>query len=140
MAVRLFARIEATFERRLPLAVLFQQGTIRHLAALLTESRHETPIVSVLELQPKGKGPPLFLMPSIGGELLFSKPLIDELGIHFPVFGLQLELSPQNLEQFRDFRKMAIHFVSALRTFQPHGPYALADILGALRGRAGRRV
>ncbi len=126
LAVRLFARIETTFGRRLPLALLFQHGTIRHLAALLAEARSEMGLVSLLELQPNGAGRPLFLMPSIGGELLFSKPLLDEFGTRFPVLGLQPALSPRNLEQFQDFRTTATHFVSALRAYQPHGPYALA--------------
>ena len=126
MAVRLFARMEKTFGQKLPLAVLFQQGTIRHLATLLAESGGEAPVAKVLELQPKGEGRRLFLMPSIGGELLFSKPLLDEFGTRFPVLGLQPALSPRNLEQFQDFRTTATHFVSALRAYQPHGPYALA--------------
>ena len=126
MAVRLFARIEQTFGRKLPLAVLFQHGTIGHLATLLQESSPATDIASVLPLQPDGDGRPLFLMPSIGGELLFSRTLMAELGGRFPVLGIQPALAAENLEQFRDLRTTAGYFVSALRTYQPHGPYALA--------------
>ena len=125
MAVRLFTRIESTFARRIPLAMLFQHGTVHHLAGLLAESRPETDPVSLVKIKPKGEGRAVYLMPSINGELLFSKSMIEEMGIHFPVFGLQPALSPKNLEHFRDFRTMATLYVSALRAFQPNGPYAL---------------
>jgi amino acid adenylation domain-containing protein len=126
LAVRMFARIEKSFGRKLPLAMLFQRGAIRHIARILSDPEPDTPIVSVVELQAKGNGRPLFLMPSIGGELLLSKRLLDELGNRFPVLGLQPALSRRHLEQFRDFRTTAGHFSSALREYQPHGPYALA--------------
>lgn len=126
LAVRLFARIEQSFGRRLPLAVLFQHGTIEHLASLLANSHPETEAATVLTLQPKGDGRPLFMMPSIGGGALPSRALFDCLGERFPIFGIQLALAPQNLEQFRDFRTTASSVVVALRAFQPRGPYALA--------------
>lgn len=55
-----------------------------------------------------------------------SRALIEELDGRIPVIGIQPALAPQNLEQFRDFRTTASCYVSALRTYQPHGPYALA--------------
>jgi amino acid adenylation domain-containing protein len=126
LAVRLFARIDKTFGRKLPLAVLFQHGTIRHLAKLIRESGSALEVASVLPLQPGGVGRPLFLMPSLGGELLFSRALLDELAGRVPVFGIQPVLIAQNLAQLSDFRETARSFVSALRTCQPQGPYALA--------------
>jgi amino acid adenylation domain-containing protein len=126
LAVRLFARIEKSFGRRLPLAVLFQHGTIDHLAELLVESRPDTDIATVLSLQPEGNGRPLFMMPMIGGGAMVSRALFECLDGRFPIFGLQLSLAPQNLDHFRDFRTTAGCLVKALRKFQPHGPYALA--------------
>ena len=126
LAVRLFARIEKSFGVRLPLAVLFQHGTIGHLAELLVESRPDSDIATVLTLQPEGNGRPLFMMPMIGGGAMVSRALFECLDGRFPIFGLQLSLAPQNLDQFRDFRTTAGCLVKALRKFQPHGPYALA--------------
>jgi amino acid adenylation domain-containing protein len=126
LAVRLFARIETAFGRKLPLAALFQHGTIAHLASLLAQSGPATEVAIVMPLQPGGDGRTLFLMPSIGGELLFSRALIEELGKRFPVMGIQPTLDARNLEPFRTFRTTARCFVSVLRAYQPHGPYALA--------------
>jgi amino acid adenylation domain-containing protein len=126
LAVRLFARIEKSFGRRLPLGVLFQRGTIDQLAKLLMETAEDSDVASVLSLQPKGKGRPLFLMPTIGGGAMVSRPLFERLGEHFPIVGLQLALAPQNLEIFKDLRATAGCLVAAMRKFQPNGPYALA--------------
>jgi amino acid adenylation domain-containing protein len=125
LAIRLFTRIEQAFGRKLPLAVLFQHGTIGHLANLLADSIPVTKVATVMPLQPGGDGRPLFVMPSIAGELLLSRALIEELGKRFPVLGIQPPLAAPNLDQFRDFRTTARCFVSALRTYQPYGPYAL---------------
>ena len=125
LAVRLFARIEQEFGCRLPLAVLFQQGTVAHLARLVEEQRRSAAIATVLPLQTSASGRPLFVMPTIGGELHFSPTLVEDLGKRFPVVGVQPALAPQYLEQFRDFRATAGHFASAIRAYQPRGPYAL---------------
>jgi thioesterase domain-containing protein/acyl carrier protein len=126
LAVRLFASIEKSFGRRLPLAMLFQHGTIGHLAEFLVESRPDSDIATVLTLQPEGDGRPMFMMPSVGGGAMVSRTLFECLDGRFPIFGLQLSLDPQNLDQFRDFRTTAGCLVKALRKFQPRGPYALA--------------
>ena len=126
LAVRLFARIEKAFGRKLPLAILFRRGTIEHLAEILAEPSRQTEIATVLPLQTTGDGRPLFLMPTIGGGALVSRPLFELLDGRFPIFGLQIALELQNLDQVRDFRAMAGGIVTALRRFQPHGPYAIA--------------
>ena len=89
LAVRLFARIEKAFGRKLPLAILFRRGTIEHLAEILAEPSRQTEIATVLPLQTTGDGRPLFLMPTIGGGALVSRPLFELLDGRFPIFGLQ---------------------------------------------------
>lgn len=126
LAVRLFARIESSLGRKLPLAVLFQHGTISHIAKLLANSSPPTEVATAIPLQIGEEGGTLFLLPSITGEALFSKAMIDVLGKRFSVIGIQPALVPQNTEHFRDFRTTARHYVNALRSYQPHGPYALA--------------
>ena len=127
MAVRLFARIEQAFGRKLPVAMIFQHGTIAHLANCLAESVPVPEIVTAMQLQAgRNGGRPLFLMPSIAGELLISKLLIEELGKCYPVIGMQPSFDARNINGFRDIRTTARHFVSAFAPYQPHGPYALA--------------
>lgn len=126
LAIQLFFRIEKAFGRKLPLAVLFQHGTIDHLGTLLEAPVSATEIATVIPLQPGRDGRTLFLLPSITGELMISKILVEELGKRFPIMGIQPSFTIENLEQFKDFRTTARHIVKALRSYQSHGPYALA--------------
>jgi thioesterase domain-containing protein len=105
--------------------VLFQKGTIANLAMLIDRGERSEDIASVVPLGTNGSGRPLFILPTIGGEVIFSPALIEQLRRVVPVAALQPTLEPRHLEQFRDFQTTAGHFASALRAFQPRGPYAL---------------
>jgi aspartate racemase len=124
LAARLFDRVEQSFGRKLPLAVLYQHGTISRLANLLGEARPGAEVVAAMPLGRDG-GRPVFLMPSITGDLLFCRFLVKEVGRRFPLVGLQPTLVGQAIEEFRDFRVTAGHYADAVRRHQPHGPYAL---------------
>jgi thioesterase domain-containing protein/acyl carrier protein len=127
LAVQLFARLEKQFHKQLPLAVLFRQGTVAELARLLAESTPPSRDVSVVELQPGSRGRhPLFLIPTLGGELLFGRLLIRRLGPDRPVYGLQPRLAGAAAERFGDFEATAARYRQALQEHQPQGPYALA--------------
>jgi amino acid adenylation domain-containing protein len=127
LAVQLFARMEKQFHQRLPLAVLFQHGTIASLARLLAKPASATPDVSVVALQEsRSDSTPLFLIPSLGGELLFARLLIQHLGRELPVYGLQPRLTADVVKRFADFEATAAGYLQALREFQPQGSYALA--------------
>jgi acetoacetyl-CoA synthetase len=107
------------------MAVLFQQGTIANLARLLDAERRPEPVATALPLHISAPGRPLFMMPTIVGELIFAPTLIQKVGARFPVVGIQPALVHRHLEHFRDFRETAAHFVAAMRAYQPRGPYAL---------------
>jgi amino acid adenylation domain-containing protein len=128
LAVELFARLEKQFHRRLPLAVLFRQGTVAELARLLAGPAGPARDVSVVELQAGGAGGqrPLFLIPSLGGELLFGRLLIRHLGKEIPVYGLQPRLVGDAVKRFGEFEPTAALYRQALQDHQPRGPYALA--------------
>ncbi len=127
LAVSLFASLEREFAKRIPLALLFEKRTIYQLSMYLADATPADPeIATLMTLQPHGSGRTLFMMPSIGGELIFAKKLIEELGNGSPVIGIQPVMQPENIEAFRDFRRTARHFVDVLRKHQPHGPFALA--------------
>ncbi|MFO0946620.1 MAG: phosphopantetheine-binding protein [Planctomycetota bacterium] len=125
LAAEMFSRMEREFNIRLPLASLFQHGTIRELARLIAEARLPRDLVSVVTLQAGKVGLPLYLLPSVGGELLFGRRLIQALGPDLTVLGLQPSLRPAEIDAYRDFRMTAAGFVRALRVHQPQGPYAL---------------
>jgi len=125
LAVRLMAQIRHHFGRDLPLAVLFQEGTIEHLAAMVRRQPEATCRRALVAIRPEGSRPPLFCVHPGGGHVLCYADLARLLAPEQPFYGLQVperegELFLTTLE------KMATHYLEAMREVQPQGPYRLA--------------
>ena len=120
----------------MPLATLFQSGTVEDLAQIIREtSNNQSGIeqqnqlnnswTSLVEIQPKGSKPPLFFIHPLGGEIFCYRNLALHLGLDQPVYGLQ----PQGLDGkaplHTSIEDMAAHYIRKIQTFQPHGPYFL---------------
>jgi acyl-CoA synthetase (AMP-forming)/AMP-acid ligase II/thioesterase domain-containing protein/acyl carrier protein len=126
MAMRLFARIERSFGRRLPVTTLFEASTVEQLAQLLRRDGWQGSWSSLVPIQPLGTRRPLFCVHPHVGTVLCYKDLARHLGLDQPLFGLQargLDGSEPPLTRVED---MAAHYLTELRTVQPAGPYALA--------------
>ena len=128
LAVRVAARIEQAFGRKLPLAAIFMAPTIEKLAAVIRDEMREdsaTAGTSVVELQPKGTQPPLFLVHGAGGGMFWGYVnLARLLGPDQPVFGF----SSRGLDghtEFGSIEEMAAQYVNHLQVVQPRGPYYL---------------
>jgi aspartate racemase len=106
LAVHLFGQIETKFGKKLPLATLFQSGTVETLAKMLCPAQEKATGDQVLlgalgedtstdawsslvAIQPNGSKPPLFFMHPMGGEILCYRPIAMHLGQDQPVYGLQ---------------------------------------------------
>lgn len=125
LAAQLFAAIEKTFGRKLPLATLFQAPTIEGQAAIL-RSDTWTPDWSSLILLRAGKGqPPLFFAAPVGGNVLSYRDLMVHLNSEWPIYGLQaLGLDGTQSIQ-RNVNDIADHYVKEILAVQPEGPYHL---------------
>lgn len=124
LAVRLFSRIEAELGRTLPLATLFEASTPATLAARIDESTAPAKPSIVVPIEPRGSRPPLFWLHTLGGGggggLLRYRPLACLLGSDQPSYGLEAPDEP-----YTSIETMAAHYIDAMRTVQPHGPYFL---------------
>jgi thioesterase domain-containing protein/acyl carrier protein len=125
LAVRMVAEIERRTGRRLPLASLFHQATVEHLARMLREPEVCPPETSLVPLQPIGSGRPMFFIHPAGGTVFCYRLLAEHLGTDRPVYGIQAVgvdggRAPQEVAE-----EMAAHYVAAVRSVQPHGPYFL---------------
>jgi len=138
LAVKLFWQIEKTFNKNLPLAILFQSGTVEALAKIIcqedlarnsalvnTLDESRTTWSSLVEIQPNGSKPPFFCIHGLGGEVLCFRELAQHLGPEQPFYGLQ----PQGLDGKNPFHTrvedMATHYIQEIQTLQPNGPYYL---------------
>ncbi|MHC5675023.1 amino acid adenylation domain-containing protein [Nostoc sp.] len=139
LAVKLFWQIEKIFNTNLPLAILFQSGTVEALAKIISQERdlaRNLSLVNILEksksswsslveIQPNGSKPPFFCIHGLGGEVLCFRELALHLGSDQPFYGLQ----PQGLNGKHPFHRriedMATHYIQEIQTLQPDGPYFL---------------
>ena len=125
LAVRLVLEIERTFGRQLPIATLLRAPTVATLSALLADPA-DADDLAVVPLRAEGSGPPLLLMPGIGGHVLKYKPMVDLLRTDRPVYGLEMRPDVAAHRQPRSIEQIAADFVRRIKALQPAGPYLLA--------------
>jgi amino acid adenylation domain-containing protein len=141
LAIQLFAQIQNKFAKKLPLATLFQSGTVEALAQMLGEKEElatgnvllaapkedeaVAPWSSLVEIQPNGSKPPLFCIHPLGGEILCYRNLALHLGSEQPVYGLQPQGLDGKLPLLTRVEDMAAHYIKEIQTIQPNGPYFL---------------
>ncbi|HEU4424408.1 MAG TPA: amino acid adenylation domain-containing protein [Pilimelia sp.] len=87
-AAQLMNRVEREFGVRLPLASLYQAGTIRALATLIDETDGRTRPGTCLVPLAANDLPPLVLVHPVGGDVLCYRPLVARLAASYSVFGL----------------------------------------------------
>ncbi len=124
LAVHLFARIEKEFDKRLPLATLFQSPTIAELATVVQKDSSAS-WSSLVPIQPQGTRAPFFCVHAVGGNVLEYYDLARHLGPDQPFYGLQsrgLDGAQSPHERIDD---MAAHYIKEVRELQPNGPYFL---------------
>ncbi|HEX4494362.1 MAG TPA: non-ribosomal peptide synthase/polyketide synthase [Thermoanaerobaculia bacterium] len=128
LLAQLHRRLRERFERELSVIDLFRYATVESLAAFLgpLRQREITLPPSLVELQPRGSKPPLFLVHPLSGELLLYRHLVSSLGAEQPVYGFQARGFGDGLEPLSRVEDMASLYVESLLAFRPQGPYLLA--------------
>jgi amino acid adenylation domain-containing protein len=125
LAAKLFARIEEKFTASLPLATLFHEPTIEHLADQLRH--HHAVTSSCLEtLHSAGTRPPLFM----GGSNPRYLEVSRWLGPDQPVYKMDLYAAAERRiaaghQPYTNLEQYAAEFVREIRAVQPRGPYFL---------------
>ncbi|MBW3597735.1 MAG: amino acid adenylation domain-containing protein, partial [Planctomycetes bacterium] len=126
LAVRVMAEIEKRSGTPLPLAALFQQATVEHLASLLASPEAAQAASSLVPQETTGDASPLFLVHPAGGTVFCYLELARRFRGERPVYGLQAlgvdGLHPPHTR----VEEMAAHYIEAMRRAQPAGPYHLA--------------
>jgi amino acid adenylation domain-containing protein len=130
LAVRLFAEIHKTFGKQLPLATLFQGGTIEHLALILDEVSPALSSATLQTIQPQGSRRPIFFASGPNTNSLGYVPLSRCLGTDQPIFGLQSSYRKQTHTPYTqsEFAELARQYVAAMKEVQPVGPYQLGGM------------
>jgi thioesterase domain-containing protein/acyl carrier protein len=130
LAVRLFHRIERDLAVRLPLESLFQHSTLGELATLVEGQRSfpETTADRQARIQPLRPGddrPPLFLLPSATGHLLFWRPLLELVPAGLPVVGILPVRDDKDNPVWDSLTAAVAPMCDAVDRHQPTGPLHL---------------
>ncbi|HJR08158.1 MAG TPA: amino acid adenylation domain-containing protein [Pyrinomonadaceae bacterium] len=130
LALRLMGEIQKQFGRELPLAILFEQPTVEHLAKALHQQFETLPHSPLVPLQPQGSRRPLFFVHVGSGQVLCYLELAKQLGTDQPFYGLQdtslyMPNASDNSMPDIPIEKMAAYYIESLRAVQPEGPYLL---------------
>jgi len=125
LAVRVMAAIAERTGRRLPLAALFQEATVAHLAQLLRNPSACAAESILVPLQPLGAGRPFFCIHPAGGTVFCYRALAEHLGRERPFYGLQALGVDGNQAPHTRVEDMVADYIAAIRSVQPHGPYLL---------------
>ncbi len=134
LAVKLFWQIHKSFGINLPLATLFQSGTVEALASIISEEQKLAAVThqkkryaswsSLVPIQPRGDKPPFFCIHAMGGNVLSYYELSRHLGDNQPFYGLQSQ-GLDGQAPCTVLEEMASHYLKEIQTVQPKGPYFL---------------
>jgi amino acid adenylation domain-containing protein len=120
-AVRLMARIEAEWERVLPVSLLFARPTIAQLAEALADLSGTDRREALVPVRTEGELPPLFFVHPVGGDVLCYVELAARVGGDRPFYALQ---TPDDLVALT-LTDLAAHYVEEVLSVQPDGPWLL---------------
>ena len=126
LAVRLMARIEQTFHRRLPIAQLFGNPTIEMLAATLRDDASRPSSTGLVEIRAGGTATPLFLLPGAGGNVVYFHGLARKLAGNRPVYGLEAPGLDGSAPPLTSVEEIAARNIELVWPIAGTGRYALA--------------
>jgi len=140
LAIHLLGKIQKEFGREIPLVSLFQEPTIEQLASILRQNVPETLSVdaeeddqkkavasSLVIFQDNNANIPLFFVHPSGGSVHWYADLARQMGPDQPFYGLQAQGVNGAVTPHESIVEMARHYVAALQTRQPRGPYLLGS-------------
>jgi aspartate racemase len=124
LAIRLLAQIEKVFDKKLPLATLFQAPTVEQLAQVLRQQGWSPSWSSLVPIQPGGSKRPFFCVPGdLGNVFTDLGHLGRNLGPDQPFYGLQ-----DGIDNPTQIEALAAHYLAEVRTVQTKGPYFLGGV------------
>ena len=130
LAVRLLARIEKKFDRKLPLAMVLQAPTIARMASFIRKGKAWRPVPPWSRFRPKVQSRRCFLCMELAGACSGVTQIWRQLRAGKPVYALKSR-SMDAQDEFSRIEEIASQYVADVRAFQPRGPYHLGGYCSA---------
>jgi acyl-coenzyme A synthetase/AMP-(fatty) acid ligase/thioesterase domain-containing protein/acyl carrier protein len=125
IGVILFARIEETLGKDLPVSVLLTSPTIRLQAGLLRNEQTVEFFSPIIPINPSGDHSPLFFIPGKGGYPTRIRHLANKIDPRTPVYALQDLDDSQQWQSARSIKTIAAKFLRQIRNVNTQGPIIL---------------
>ena len=126
LAFQLVAELHRQTGRRLPIAEVFANPTLRQLAARLAHQAPERWSHPLVILQPGSHGQPLFFVHDVTGNVDYARSLVPYLRSEIPVCGFEFSGGFRDDSPSATLEDLAARYIRELIVHQPEGPYALA--------------
>ncbi|MEA5627145.1 amino acid adenylation domain-containing protein [Nostoc sp. UHCC 0251] len=125
LVVRLMAQIQQHFDINLPLATILQNPTIAQIADTLQQQTDTLSNSALVAINQNGSNRPFFCVPGVGGNGLYFYNLARYLGSEQPFYTFQAQGLDGKSTPYTKIEDMATHYIKAMQTVQPQGPYIL---------------
>jgi thioesterase domain-containing protein len=125
LATRVFALIEERTGHRLPISALFDAPSVAELAAAIRSEGWRSEWTSLVPIQRSGAEAPFFYVAPYEISVLQFAHLGEALLPDRPLYGFQPQGLDGRLPTHETIEEMAAHYITELKSVQPHGPYAI---------------
>ncbi len=128
LSIQIIDRVNKAGLRLTP-AEFIQNPTIQEQAKVITTAKPSSEAGSwkcLVELQPRGSRPPLYLIHSNPGDVLGYVNLVNRLGADQPCFGFESLGLKAPSKAHKTVEEMAKYYIEEMISFQPEPPYYLA--------------
>ena len=125
LALRLFARIEEATGRKMLLSTLFEAPTVAQLADRIRADEPRPAPSSLVPIKSTGHKRPFFYVSPYTISVLEFRHLARSFDPDRPFYGVQPSGLDGHGEVHQTIPEMAVHYVQAMRSVQPDGPYLL---------------
>ncbi len=134
LAARLVAEVQKVTGRTVPLAALFRGPTLGSFAELIRQGRESNPDPLLMQIKAGHDAVPLFAIAAPGVDTLGYALLARHLGEQQSLFKIQSYAESSSLEPYtaEELETIAREYVTALRAFQPQGPYCFIATCGGV--------
>lgn len=126
-ALKLFHRIQKTFQKKLPLSTLFERPTVAELAELVrTKTSSASTLPGLSALKKEGDHLPLFCIHGGDGGTLIYRNLASHLPDDRPIYTLEAPALSGEATVAETVEETAELYLAGIRKVQPSGPYLIA--------------
>ncbi|MEU1335922.1 amino acid adenylation domain-containing protein [Streptomyces sp. NPDC005827] len=124
-ALRVIMRLPEITDVEVPVAALFEGGTVERLAEIVSGERQQA-ASTLVPLRSTGTESPFFLVHPLGGSVFCYSELVDVLDPDRPLYAFQApEYAGPDVPRPESVEEIAALYLSEVRAVQPEGPYFL---------------